>query len=767
MIHQIKLLRNIGMFGSNSTAAAITLKHLVLLYGENGSGKTTIAAILRSLATGEPLPIDERVRLGSSHQPHVVLDCDTNPSLVMFQHGVWNQVLPDIKIFDDVFIDENVYSGLEVGSKHRQQLHDLIIGAQGVALQRRVEDLVSRIDQHNKDLQAKAKTISQHIQGSLNVDQFCDLPNLPNLDSLIEQTQRSLKAISNQESIRDAQPFQTIPLPEFDIPTIQDVLATDLPVLDKAAETNILQHLQTLAVDGEAWVAAGIGHMDHNDGGNCPFCGQCTTGLTLIQHYRAYFSDNYTALKQDISNTYDNLQRIHGGGAQAGFERAVARAKASSEFWAQYCQVPAIELDTEVITSSWTTSRDLIAGILKSKQATPLEPLDLPSADLAAISEYNSYGGQIADLNQSLITANGVIDNLRGQVQNTDKQSVLEKLEALQATKLRYSPQVEPLCTAYVQEKDCKSQTEAKRQDARTALNDYRANIFPTLQQKVNHYLQRFNAGFCIDSLTPTNIGGGSGSTCTYKLMIRDVPIAVRRGNDMTAKPSFRNTMSAGDRNTLALALFFSSLDQDPKIKQSIIVVDDPISSLDDHRAMTTTQEVRNMAKRTKQMFVLSHNKRFLCSVWDKSDRSECVSLKIVPDADESTIASWDVKRDAITEHDYRHNILQEYADTGSNASRELAQSIRLHLEGFLRVAFPGHFPPERLLGRFIGICHENIGQHNEVLSASRLQELEEITEYANRFHHDTNPAWESASINSKELRDFVKRTLSFTRPSS
>ena len=765
MIQHIKLLRNIGTFGSNSTTASIALKRLVLLYGENGSGKTTLAAILRSLSTGEPLSIDERHRLGSKHDPHVVLECDTGPPTAVFQNGSWNHVLSNIRIFDDLFIDQNIYSGLDVGPKHRQQLHNLILGEKGVALQRRIADLVTRINQHNTELQVKANAISPHIQGEFDVDQFCGLPKLADVDGLLAQAERSLKAASNQESIQRASSFQTITLPGFDIPAIKDLLATDLPVLDKAAENSVLRHVQNLGSNGEGWIAAGVGHMDRNNGTNCPFCGQRTIGITLIDHYRAYFSDSYTALKQNVATMYDDIQRIHGDGAQIQFERAVATARASSAFWAQFCNIPAIELDTEVITRTWTMARDLIAAHLKSKRASPLEPLDLACTVLATLSDYNAHRDQIAGLNQSSNAANGIVDNVRRQAQITDTKPIIDKIETLKATKRRHSPQLDPLCADYLQEQECKTRTEAKRADARNALNEYRTNVFPKLQHKVNYYLQRFNAGFRIDSLKPTNIGSGSGSTCTFSLVIRDSYVAASQPSNTKAKPTFRNIMSAGDRNTLALALFFSSLDHDPRIAESIVVIDDPISSLDDHRSMTTVQEVRKLAKRTKQVFVLSHNKRFLCNIWDGTDRSECVPLCITPDTDESTITSWDIKRDAITEHDHRHNMLQSYADTGSNASRELARSIRLHLEGFLRVAFPDQFPPGRLLGRFISICHQNQGQPNEILSEGKIQDLEEINEYAKRFHHDTNPKWESAMFNDIELRGFVKRTLSFTRP--
>jgi hypothetical protein len=36
--------------------------------------------------------------------------------------------------------------------------------------------------------------------------------------------------------------------------------------------------------------------------------------------------------------------------------------------------------------------------------------------------------------------------------------------------------------------------------------------------------------------------------------------------------------------------------------------------------------------------------------------------------------------------------------------------------------------------------------------------------EYANGFHHDTNPACETEVINDAQLRGFVERALAFTR---
>ena len=217
-------------------------------------------------------------------------------------------------------------------------------------------------------------------------------------------------------------------------------------------------------------------------------------------------------------------------------------------------------------------------------------------------------------------------------------------------------------------------------------------NVFPALQDVVNSYLSRFNAGFRIDSLLPSNIGGGSGSTCTYNLIINEVqdfPIAVKSATTTEGEHSFRNSMSAGDRNTLALALFFSSLDQNPNLEKTTVVIDDPMSSLDDHRSVTTAQEVGRLATQAGQVIVMSHNKSFLCSIWDEVKSEERVAIELAQNGNTSTIRSWDVTQEAFTRHDQRFSLLREYADTGNNPSLEVAQAIRFHLEGFLRVACP------------------------------------------------------------------------------
>ena len=155
MLDRIQLLRNIGQFDSVDAGSQIPLKALSLIYAENGRGKTTLAAILRSLQTGDAVSVIERHRLAASNPPYVLVK--TTPGTpAIFENGNWSRTLPEIAVFDDVFVAENVCSGMDVGAEHRQNLHELILGAQGVALNATLQGHVTAIEGHNRSLRAKA-----------------------------------------------------------------------------------------------------------------------------------------------------------------------------------------------------------------------------------------------------------------------------------------------------------------------------------------------------------------------------------------------------------------------------------------------------------------------------------------------------------------------------------------------------------------------------------------------------------------------------------
>lgn len=759
MIDRIQLLRNVGQFDNVSPPQQTALTPFSLIYGENGRGKTTIAAILRSLAINDPVLVQERQRLGSAHPPHVVIGHARGQSV--FQNSAWAQPLSNIAIFDDAFVSANVCSGIEVQSAHRQGLHELILGAQGVALNSALQGHVQRIEEHNAALRDLAEAIPANARGPYRVDAFCALEADGDIDAKIQDAERRLAAARSADAIRQRPGFQDFSLPDFDIAAIDEVLGRGLPELEAEAAERVRTHLAKLGRGGEAWVSEGVPRIDavsaEADEEICPFCAQDLAGSDLIEHYRAYFSQAYEDLKAVIRQTGISVRDAHGGDIPSAFERDIRTAVQAHEFWKDFAELPQVDIDTAAIARDWNAAREAVLGQLRAKAAAPLEHMALTPETRQAIIDHRERIEEVAALSARLIAANGQLDIVKEQAQADDLAALTDDLAKLKAQEARFDQAVSPHCDAYLAEKAAKAATEALRTQARAALDQYREQIFPAYETTINDYLRRFAASFRLGEVQSVNTRSGSSASYCVVINQQNVNVSADTG------PSFRNTLSAGDRNTLALAFFFASLEQDPDLADKIVVIDDPMTSLDEHRTLRTREEILAMSQRVRQVIVLSHSKPFLCRLWEQADRNTSTALRINRIAVGSELTVWDVRNDSVSEHDKRHELVRGYLVAADPAKeREVAVALRPILEAFMRVAYPAFFPPGTLLGPFIGQCEQRVGANDQILSTADITELRALLAYANQFHHDTNPAWQTAAINDAELIDFAERTLLF-----
>ena len=755
MITNIKRLENIGTFSSDSGVAKLDFKRIVLIYGDNGRGKTTLAAILRSLMNDDPEPITGRHRLVATEPPRVVLRADSSPPSVVFSNGSWNQTLP-VQVFDDSFIEDNVCSGLEVDPEHRKNLAELVLGEKGVSLTRALQEIISRDEQLGRKRREKENAIPESFRYGLTVDAFCALRQLPDVDDRIESAERDLQAVREQDAVQSTPAFDEVFLPTFDVDGINQVLSTDLPELEAEAESKVKDHIAALTNVDEQWIASGVRGIENT----CPFCGQDITGIDLISHYRAYFGDEYASLKEKIAQEIQVVDNAHSEGARVRFVESIRVAEQRRNFWARFCDVPEIDIETAPILDEWNTAARAVSLALQAKQAAPLEQLHLDGDAVSAIERYAAHKQRVQRINEALAIANDAIQIVKDSSAGADRDALEKGLSQLYAAKERHSDPVSTLCSNYMQADADKKSAERERAKARRSLDEHRREAFPAMRTTVNCYLGRFNTGFQIGEIKPANTRGGP--SCTYNVIIHNVPVLIG-GNIPADSPSFRNTVSAGDRSTLALALFLASLDRSPTLSDTIVVMDDPMSSLDYHRSHATVREICERIGKANQVIILSHSKHFLCDIWDGVNKDDCLTLEIARHGDGSKMQYWKIDQDSVTEHDRRHALLQAYIDRGADNKEEVAQAIRLQLESYLRVACPANFQPGTMLGDFLGICRQKVGTSDQILAQPAIDELKQIVDYANQFHHASAPH----TINDTELHSFVRRTLKFVSPSN
>jgi len=111
-------------------------QHFNLIYGENGTGKTTFTHILRSLK-GEDEFLLKKKTFGYTDSPEVVLKAKRlTKTTLSYQNFQWQEHDPNIEIFDIHFINNNVYTGLEIQNDHKKKLFEIILGDNGVQVLR-------------------------------------------------------------------------------------------------------------------------------------------------------------------------------------------------------------------------------------------------------------------------------------------------------------------------------------------------------------------------------------------------------------------------------------------------------------------------------------------------------------------------------------------------------------------------------------------------------------------------------------------------------
>ncbi len=766
MINKLNLIRSIGQF--DSVNSAIDLRKFTLVYAENARGKTTLAAVMRSLSTGEALPINERRRLGATHAPEAVIECAGSASPACFKDGAWSRTYPDILVFDDFFVDRNVYSGMEVEAEHRQNLHELILGATGVALARKVDNLAATIRTHNNELRNKADAIPAADRPGLTVDDFCGLANRLDIDKAIKEAEQRLAALQNAQTVRSTPEFTTLSLPTIDFADIEAMLSRTVADLDKKAADTVTAHFAALGEGAESWI--GVGMQYATSGGPrsyCPFCKQSLATSEIFDHYRAYFQRAYSELQAQLAGAHSRVARALDGDALAGFERQVQTAEQRRQSWARFTTVPDVRIDTFAVASAWQAVRDAILAAISAKRADPLTAAILNAGALAKIDLYESVAARVKAASDSFVAGNEGVKRVKESVKGGSTATVEIELKRLRATKARHAPTNAALCMDYLDGKRAKDRAEVEKAAAQAALDTHRCTVFPNYQSAINGYLSKLGTGFTLVRIESQPTGGRP--SCVYSLLINGHQVPVGPNTAPAGSQTFKTTLSAGDRNTLALAFFLAALDQDPNRANRIVVFDDPMSSLDKHRRMATIQEIRSLLPTVAQVIVMSHDEYFLFDIYDRvaprnahRALTDTTSVCVGRAPNGSVINEWDIESEKMGRHDKRHALLMQFDSGAGGDALKVAQSIRPHLEHYLRAACPDKFKHGEMLREFRNRARTAMQSGTRFMSSDRFKELDELVEFSNDFHHDTNPAADTTIINDAELRQYVKRTLAF-----
>ena len=737
------ITKNVGVLRAFDTPAAPQLAKLTVIYARNGRGKTTLSAILRAAGTGDDSIILGRQTLGNGGAPpEVTLLFDKGESQIRFAVGKWSPRVGPIEVFDSAFIADNLYAGEAIDLEHDRKLFTVILGRDGVKLERQQRLFNAAAKAAAAQLKDAENGLGGDIPSDMTREAF--LGSSPNaaLDGQIEQAEKGLKAIQQTSRVQALKLLHPVAVPALTVDCSAVLLGT-VADIQSSARDQLAEHFtkHKLGREGEQWIRFGQEHIIDDA---CPFCGRGgVVEIGLVELYDQIFGEKYQAHLQHVRKTADELEEAFGSSSRESIARMVSANSDATREWAEFCKLDVITIpDTASALNKVERSHALLKGLFDRKRQTPLAVVEDEEAIAAAKNGVVEAAATLDSYNKAVEAINAVAEARRSG-DHPSEAVAKAKLENLAKRKRRADPAVQARIDAmsFAKARDARAKKfRSLVQDRLKTANETSAAHY---NDQVNHYLERFDASFRISKISNSMVGN-LGSV-DYGLIVRGHAISRGRKGANDAEPTFKNTLSTGDKTALAFAFFLSGLDRDSDLANKVVVFDDPLSSHDTHREGKTVDFMYDLCGRCEQLIVLSHSAFFLRRVLDRCPTVEKATYEIMFEGAEQWSRARAVNIDDLCRSAYNKLVddLRSYHEHRSGDPTHIAPAIRKVLETHYRRSFPAYFERNDWLGTIIGKIRAEGALHP---CFANLADLENCNAATKDEHHGEDPGVASAT---------------------
>jgi len=605
-----------------------------VLFGENGSGKSSICEILKDISQHTPFS-------SSCDKPNSIqIKIDNN--LHNYTANAWDNSLPknSILFFDQTFIDDNVHTNGERSNernKHSQNAGKLLIDLDAEAnrkkqaetdtakalkdfedantikltqsfLPKDLEIYVTLKDKNEEELIAlKDANNDKHKGASDDIEQLKIRRNqTANVSSFIPPEEISLSK-------------ELLPISEF-----QEIFTRKIEDSStKLASESLIKHIS----DHKAFIEKGLQILETSeDKDSCPFCLQSLKSQEeIIKSYSAVFNETYKEQKakyiEDIELIKNNLTDLKKDAAQLPSKIALSY-NLLSEFWSNYNVGKfSIENSPEGETTEAFIERYSLEEKLNSVLNYPksiddllialenLKTIDNKTYDFS--KDYNAISSHLNDIKIALSVVTKSLKQYTDRIIEfktkysevaTINQEIQQKepeLLKLADLKNYFDKNYHSLIKEWYKLKEDKETLRLASVGAKDALKAYIITQAPTLiLSKMMAFLNRFNLSF---TLEPNRVTG-STSEVPFSFKILDL-----KGRERNIKTG----LSEGERQLISLAFFFAINENTADKGNKILVFDDPITSLDASNLKILSDAIFEQVTIYSQVFVFTHHPLF------------------------------------------------------------------------------------------------------------------------------------------------------------
>lgn len=633
MISKISKIDKIGKFSSITQERDFKYggkgQNCNIVFGFNGSGKTTLSNAISFFADNSFISEEEKKEIfediKNSGESKVELKLvDGNTSDYPSNNHPRNK---SIYVFNSNFVATHVFNGTKGRLKKFSNIGGEIKNKEIDTINQQIETIEEekkKLESENKKFDEKHEEITKEKSkgfGKTLTDknkrlQAQDLSNVQLSNSTIEELEAKLSSLSADYELSKKQDDLNTDLEELrqlifgtfslDIENVdENILSKNIQQLSKDVLEKKIAEIQKLFSDEqhqqsvERWFKYGkdvLEKVSEHKGKNCPICDTDISSRLdlLLQDYQGYFDESYEKFISELKTKTDEV-----ASAISLLDQYEKNAEKLDKLFTKYekllSQLVFEKFDFSVVKNDLTALEKALKAKNDNIQSVLSKPIDvsdnLTKLNNALTKLQNLKTGILSVLESKKLNTHTIEGNIRQtyneiivlEFNNLDNTGALEKYRN---NKKRIS-----------------------------VIEESKNEGLPFLKDKLREELKKLKAESKSISIYLVKMGIDH-----FDIDINeneeDENIVIKYKNSTNDKNKLKNCLSDGEKTALAFAYFLSKFENEintpEKVKDSVVVIDDPISSLDDNRLYSTAHLIWRNFEEVKQLIVLSHNFLFL-----------------------------------------------------------------------------------------------------------------------------------------------------------
>ena len=619
MIQKIINIKNLGIFVDHDDSPEF--KKRSLIYGLNGSGKTTLTRFLGAL--GDPDVIKE----GFPDLLYSIRVCDEgNESLVSGGRAYQQR---SIVVFNKDFVNKNAPSLDDpenptthistLGQENRELSQKIKLAKQELELKKKdLRELAVAIEKKETNVDNIFKDTAKSIKDTLRHDDTYDKRDTKTRFDGLQGETRKLTAQQRKEQLNivsQEAKAEILPLESLINQDLVDKLNENITaVLDDSIDRVSIQLYDDNTTYYE-W--AEQGHHLHRDGANCLFCGQKIPRqrwLDLSRYFNSAYEDlvaKVNELEREATELHEHVKTLNPPATSGVYTHLCGRYKKS---------LNSFRVAQRQLTGQLSKSvKSLNNKLLKLSQPLPNDLQIAPQTFINCLADLNSVVGE--HNRHSLSTGEA-------------KTAAIKELEQHYVSVV--APRIRQLNSEI---------------ETGTAGIDNLSNEIKTMEGEIEE-----NEIKILNTLKPCQ---ELNLKIASLLGHQEIQLSNEAGGYFIQRMGYpARDLSEGEKTAISFAYFLVMLSESRDFDKggTIVVVDDPISSLDSSLAFMVEAAIEVELKSVHQLILLTHNHDLFMKVkrWfsrldkDKNKTEATTALLMVEALYESDLQKRNAKLTAI-----------------------------------------------------------------------------------------------------------------------